>query len=305
VETLVNFFQQYLFAGQQHFDSLLKLAGLPVLGLAVGYASGLFGVGGGFMLTPLLITLFGVPPGIAVGSGLAQMIVVSITSARRHAAAGYVDARLAAWMAPGVVVGAFGGKLLLDWLNRLGQLVVLGRHYPAAVFTLNVIFIALLLAIALRLWLENPTTAGPLDDGPLRWSRGPMPVELPASGIKPFSAVTLFLGGGVAGVMAGLLGVGGGIVVIPLLVYGFGIPLRHSIGTSSAIVLVSAVVGATLHFLAGHINIVLVAVLLLGSVIGVSIGVRHSHRLRVVHLQRAFAALVLLVAGIVVYYLIR
>lgn len=120
MESFVQVLHQYLFAGQGHFDSPAELAGLPVLGLAVGYASGLFGVGGGFMLTPLLISLFGIPPGIAVGSGLGQMIVVSLTAARKHAAAGYVDLKMAGWMAPGVVAGAFAGKMLLDGLDGLG-----------------------------------------------------------------------------------------------------------------------------------------------------------------------------------------
>jgi len=170
---------------------------------------------------------------------------------------------------------------------------------------LSVIFFVLLLGTALRLWLGDASSVEYLDDGPLRWSEGPAPVELPASGIKPFSAVTLLLGGTVAGVMAGLLGVGGGIIVVPLLVYGFGIPLRMSIGTSSALVLVSAVVGTTAHLIGHHINLTLVAALLLGSFLGVRAGVWHSHRLQVTHLQRAFALLVLLVAGIVLFELVR
>jgi len=295
METLAHFLHQYLLAEQAHFDSLPELAGLPVLGLAVGYASGLFGVGGGFMLTPLLIALFGIPPGIAVGSGLGQMIVVSLTSARKHAAAGYVDLRLAGWMAPGVVAGAFAGKHLLDWLDGLGEITVS--------IVLSVIFVLLLLGTALRLWLGDASTVEYVDDGPLRWSDGPAPVELPTSGVKPFSAVTLLLGGAVAGVMAGLLGVGGGIIVVPLLVYGFGIPLRMSIGTSSALVLVSAVVGTAAHLIGQHVNLTLVAALLLGSFLGVRAGVWHSHRLHVAHLQRAFALLVLLVAGIVLFEL--
>ena len=305
MESLIHFLQQYLFAGQEHFNSLTHLAGLPVLGLAVGYASGLFGVGGGFMLTPLLISLFGVPPGIAVGSGLAQMIVISITAARRHAAAGYVDVKMAGWMAPGVVTGAFAGKWLLDWLSSLGQLTFLGQRHPAASLILSIIFFVLLTGTALRLWVGDASSAGFVDDGPLRWSNGPVPVQLPASGIKPFSVVTLLLGGTMAGVMAGLLGVGGGIIVVPLLVYGFGIALRMAIGTSSALVLVSAVVGATAHLIGQHINLTLVAALLLGSFLGVRAGVWHSHRLHTTHLQRAFALLVLLVAGIVLFDLIR
>lgn len=170
---------------------------------------------------------------------------------------------------------------------------------------LSIIFGVLLLGTALRLWLGDASSVEYLDHGPLRWSEGPVPVELPASGIKPFSAVTLLLGGTMAGVMAGLLGVGGGIIVVPLLVYGFGIPLRMSIGTSSALVLVSAVIGTTAHLIGHHVNLTLVAALLLGSFLGVRAGVWHSHRLKVTHLQRAFALLVMLVAGIVLFELFR
>ncbi|MHB9026063.1 MAG: sulfite exporter TauE/SafE family protein [Armatimonadota bacterium] len=297
---LWDILHHYLLGGGLEMLTLPVLLGLPVLGVAVGFASGLFGVGGGFMLTPLLIALFGIAPSIAVGSGLGQMVFVSITAARKHAAAGYVDHRLAAWMSPGVVAGAFVGKAILDWLNSLGQITVAGHSFPAAVLILNLMFILLLTSTAVRLWLEDPAAREGLGDGPLRWSEGPVPIELPASGIKPFSALTLLIGGGVAGVMAGLLGVGGGIIVVPLLVYGFGISLRQAIGTSSALVLVSSVIGTLLHLFAGHVNLVLVAILLLGSTLGVHAGVRQSHRLPVTRLRQAFALLVLLVAAILV-----
>ncbi len=275
------------------------IIGMTVLGALVGYASGLFGVGGGFMLTPLLIVLYRIPAGIAVGSGLAQMIAVGLGTARRHASKGYVDGRLTGFMAIGTVVGTAIGKFIMQRLSGMGKITLWGHTTPLVNLTLNCIFIVLLVSVAIRFFRSSgEENEGPLEHAPLRWPTL-LPVALPISGVAQISLVSLSLGGLLIGVISGLLGIGGGVVLIPLLVFGYGIPLRTAIGTSGMLVFVSALAGTAQYAADGLVDLGIVLPLMLGATLGVQVGAWHSHRLHTAHLQRAFAWLVLLVAGIV------
>jgi uncharacterized membrane protein YfcA len=285
--------------------SLPLLAGLAGVGVVIGYFSGLLGVGGGFMLTPLLIFLFRIPEQIAVGSGMAQMIAVGFGAMRRHATAGFVDTRLVASTMPGVIAGTFFGKWLLEWLVSLGGITLFGHPVQVARLALSLFFILLLGWIAIRFWGEGAHD----DDTPsasarLRWAHGPLPIALPASSITRVSLIALTLCGLFIGVMAGLLGVGGGVVLIPLLVFGFAVPLRMAIGTSSAIIMLSAVVVTVQYALIDAIHLPLVISLMVGSTLGVQVGAWHSHRLTVGHLHRVFAVVAIVVALIVLIRLI-
>ena len=281
--------------------SWLTLVGLALLGSGIGYISGLFGVGGGFLLTPLLNALFGIDWATATASGLAQMIFVGGGAAWRHARAGYVDLRLAAYMAPGIIAGSFAGSALLDWLKRLGNVRLLAANVPIINLVLNSIFTVMLIAIAFRLWCDVGQQQDDDIDGELNWVNGPWPLSMPTSNIIA-SALSLLGSGVLIGVMGGLLGIGGGVILIPLLLYGYGILLRIAVGTSSLIILVSALVGTAVKY--GHVNLYLVAVLVTGALLGVPLGTRHSHRLPVCGLQRSFALLVVSAAGFIVFRLV-
>ncbi len=277
------------------------MAGLAALGVVVGYASGLFGVGGGFMLTPLLIALFRIDAGVAVGSGLAQMIAVGLTTARRHASKGYVDGRLTGFMAIGTVIGTTIGKFVLQRLSGMGKITLWGHTTPLVNITLNGLFIILLVSVAIRFfYADGEEAAGAKDHAPLRWPLL-LPVSLPTSGIMQISLVSLSLGGLLIGIMSGLLGIGGGVVLVPLLVFGYGIPLRTAIGTSGLLVFVSALAGTIQYAATGMVDLWIVIPLMLGATLGVQAGAWHCHRLKTMHLQRAFAMLVLFVAGIILF----
>ncbi|MEI7832558.1 MAG: sulfite exporter TauE/SafE family protein [bacterium] len=284
-----------------HFDPAFW--GAALLGAVVGYASGLFGVGGGFMLTPLLISLLGIPPTVAVGSGLAQMIVVGAGAGWRHASKGFVDLKLVGYTAPGTIIGTVLGKMILAWLTTFGIITLAGKPTSVATFVLSIIFTVLLFSIAIRLWRECAEEETVIA-APLRWENGLWCVCLPHSKIERVSIVSLLGAGLIIGTMAGLLGIGGGVILIPLLVYGFGIHLRMAIGTSAMLILVSAIAGTAQYALSGQINYWLVLALIIGSTPMVQVGVWHSHRLHTAHLQRAFAVLVFIVALITLGHLL-
>lgn len=281
-----------------YYEHLLAVS---FLGAIVGYVSGLFGVGGGFMLTPLLHAIFGVPITIAVGSGLAQMIGIAVIASYRHTAAGYVDKKLAMLIAPGILIGSVSGQSLLERLKCFGEVTIAGHQMAFIDLSINSIFVVLLLWIAYRLWRDPKLPAEDNTAGKLCWIRGPWQVATPNSGIAHCSYLALLACGVLLGIMAGLLGIGGGVMVIPLLMYGFGVPLRMAIGTSSLLILISAVSGTIMHAFAGNIDLRLVIVLLVGSIVGVQVGVFHSHRLHITHLRRAFVFIVLIIAGIVIF----
>jgi hypothetical protein len=275
--------------------SPLLLAGVALCGVLAGYASGLLGVGGGFLLTPLLITLFNIPVPLAVGAGVTQMIAVAILSSRRHAAAGCVDFKLSGAIAPGLLLGTVLGVQLLKTLEQLGPVVVGGQEVPVIRPVILLAFILLLPAVGLRLWFSRETDADARPSGRLRGPRRPFPIAFPASGLPAFSWLSLSFWGGIIGGFAGLLGIGGGIFVVPVLNLGFGMPLRIAIGTSSLLILFSSLFSTAQHAYLGHVDFRLVLALLAGSSLGVTPGARHSHRLPVRTLRRAFALLLFLV----------
>lgn len=284
---------------------LSQLAGVALCGALAGYASGLLGVGGGFLLTPLLISLFGLPVPMAVGAGVTQMIVVAWLSARRHAAAGCADFKLSWAMAPGLLLGAALGVRLLTRLEQLGTLTAFGREYPVARLAVLLVFLLLLPAVGVRFWRSRETDSESASPGRLRGPRGPFPVAFPASGLPAFSWLALTFWGAAIGGAAGLLGIGGGIFVVPLLHLGFGVALRVAIGTSSLLILFSSLFSSVQHAWLGHVDPRLVLALLAGSSLGVGPGARHSHRLPVRALRRAFAVLLWGIAVLLAADLVR
>jgi uncharacterized membrane protein YfcA len=135
--------------------------------------------------------------------------------------------------------------------------------------------------------------------GRLTWPKGPLTVELLVSRIGPVSLLSLTGCGVLVGLLAGMLGIGGAVLLIPLLIRGFLVPLRLAIGTSALVVFFSALVNSAQYAWAGQVDLVIVAALMLGSTLGVQLGAWLSHRLSVERLRRSFAALVTAVAVLV------
>jgi uncharacterized protein len=286
----------------------VPLPGIIALGIAVGFVSGLFGVGGGFLLTPLLNVVFGVPLPVAVGTGLALIVGTSLPALLRHQSQGQGELRFDILMLAGSLLGVDAGARALDTLSRLGAISMAGRTFPAAALVVQSGYVFLLAGAATLFWrqrLAGANLPGAGRPGPLaRWSFPPR-VDLPAVQLRGVAVLPIaYLGFGL-GFLAGLLGVGGGVALMPVLIYGYGFPLRQAAGTGILVLVASAALGTFLHARQGHVHLGLVAALLVGASLAAQAGVLATRRLSVSTLRRLFAGVLLAAAAAVVWHLLK
>jgi uncharacterized protein len=283
----------------------LSIPGLVCLGLAVGYVAGMFGVGGGFLLTPLLVVVFGVPLPVAVGSGLSQMIGTSLVAMLRHQRSRQGEIRFDLLMLPGGVLGADAGARALTSLAAAGTLDVAGHPVPAASLVVESSYAVMLIAIAALFWRHGRgTDALELTRrGPLARLRLPPYVDLPALPLTRVSAVLIAWIGLGLGFLSGLLGIGGGVALMPVLMYGFGFPIRQAAGTGIIVLLVTAAYGTFVHARLGHVHLGLAMVLLAGSSLSAQLGARATAHLPASTLRRVFALVLLVTVAAVLWKL--
>lgn len=281
----------------------LLLAGI---GLVVGLLGGFFGVGGGFLAGPTML-LLGVPGHFVVGTDLAHMTGKSIVAARRHRALGHVDLRLGVLMIFGTIFGIEAGAQVIEHLERLapGTLELI----------LNGIYLILLVSISGIMFWEGSQAhrkiadetmsareASTLASITLRIQRIRIPpmIELPASGIESVS-LWLILGTGLAtGFLAGMLGVGGGFIRMPALVYLLGVPTHVAVGTDLFEIVFSAGYGTLTHALKGNVDVLMALVMHTGAAIGAQMGAQATRYVSGPRLRTAFAFLPLVGAVMLV-----
>jgi uncharacterized membrane protein YfcA len=281
-------------------DIYLPIAGMSVnallmiaLGGLVGLLSGMFGVGGGFLTTPLLI-FYGIPPTVAVASATTQITGASVSGAHAHWRRGGVDFKMGAVMIAGGAVGSLAGAGLFRLLQSSGQIdLVIGFLYVLLLGGIGGLMLKDAL-VALG-WLkldehtERPRHNRWVASLPLRW-------RFYASGLylSPLAPLAL---GFVAGVMTVLLGVGGGFILVPAMIYLFGMAARVVVGTSLVMILAVSAVSTMIHATTTQaVDIVLAGLLLVGGVIGAQYGAALATRLKPDLLRLALAAIILMVA---------
>jgi uncharacterized membrane protein YfcA len=246
------------------------------VGFVVGVLGGFFGVGGGFLAGPLMF-LSGVPMNFVVGTDLAHMAGKSIVAARRHRAMGHVDTKLGLLMVGGTVVGIELGARAIEGLERSGHLeVVLGLIYTLlllsiGVFTLFESLRALRMTRTERLPAEEVLGFGGLNDYMHRIKLPPM-ISLPQSGIGSISLWVVLGVGFVTGLLSGLLGVGGGFIRMPLLIYVLGVPTHVAVGTDLFEIMLSAGFGTLTHALKGNVDVLMALVMQTGAALGAQVG---------------------------------
>jgi hypothetical protein len=279
----------YLPIAGQSVNALLII----VLGFAVGVLSGMFGVGGGFLTTPLLI-FYGIPPTVAVASATTQITGASVSGAMVHMRRGGVDMKMAGIMIVGGLFGSFVGAAMFRLLQSTGQIdVVIGLLY---VLILSWIGILMLKDSLVTLGYVRVAAKAPqarhnrwVASLPLRW-------RFYSSGlyISPVAPLAL---GFLAGVLTVFLGIGGGFILVPAMIYLLGMPARVVIGTSLVMILAVSAATTMVHSLTTRaVDIVLAALLLVGGVIGAQYGAILTTRMKPDYLRLALAIIILLVA---------
>ena len=245
-------------------------------GFIVGVLGGFFGVGGGFLAGPLMF-LSGVPMNFVVGTDLAHMAGKSIVAARRHRAMGHVDIKLGLLMVGGTVVGVELGARGIEALKRTGHLdsvlslIYIGLLTVIGVFTLFESLRALRMQRTERLPAEEVMGFAGLTPYMHRIKLPPM-ISLPGSGIGSISLWVVLGVGFITGVLSGLLGVGGGFIRMPLLIYALGVPTHVAVGTDLFEIMISSAFGTVTHALKGNVDVLMALVMQTGAAVGAQVG---------------------------------
>jgi hypothetical protein len=249
---------------------------LIALGFVVGVLGGFFGVGGGFLAAPFMFWI-GVPMNFVVGTDLAHMTGKSIVAFRRHRAMGNVDIKLGFLMVFGTVVGVEVGALIVEFLERNALAdQVIGWTY-VIILSLISIFTAIESLRAIRMIQEDSLEVRDVIGfhGAAKRIQSiqiPPMISLPGSGIQSISLWSVLMVGFVSGLLAGMLGVGGGFIRMPMLVYVLGVPTHVAVGTDLFEIMFSAGYGTITHAIKGNVDVMMALVMQTGAVLGAHIG---------------------------------
>jgi len=276
---------------------------LTIIGFLVGILGGFFGVGGGFLAGPLMFWA-GVPMNFVVGTDLAHMTGKSIVAARRHRALGHVDVKLGLTMVVGTVLGIEGGARLLEALKATGAIeMVIGLAYVCILLAISG-FTAWESLRALRMIRKDHLAAQevlgfePIARRAHRFHLPPT-VSFPASGVTSISLWAVLGVGFATGLLSGALGVGGGFVRMPLLVYVIGVPTHVAVGTDLFEVVISAGFGTLTHAIKGNVDVLMALVMQTGAALGAQIGAVSTRFFAGPRIRLSFSALPLLGAVMV------
>lgn len=279
---------------------LLPVAGLSIslpaligVGALVGFLSGMFGVGGGFLMTPILMIL-GIPPTVAAASDSCQIVAAASSGTAAHLRLGHVDMKMGAFVLIGGVSGGWIGVRIIKMLRLMGQ----------ADLFIQVIYVVVLSVIGGYMFWESLRSLrrGALQPAVHRGVHGksffgrlPFQANFPFSQVR-HSLLVPFLFGGVVGILAAIMGVGGGFIMVPMMVYFLRMPMHVAVGTdlfqivftSAAVTFMQATVNQT-------VDLLLVLLLAAGSTVGAQLGARVGRLLRGEQLRILLACIVLVV----------
>lgn len=281
-------------------DIYLPIAGqsvnalfIVVLGFVVGVLSGMFGVGGGFLTTPLLI-FYGIPPTVAVASAATQITGASVSGVMVHMRRGGVDLKMGTVMIVGGLLGSIVGAAIFRLLQSTGQIdVAIGSLYVIILAWIGIVMLKDSLQSLGYIPVAPPDKPRPRHN---RWVASlPFRWRFHGSGlyISPVAPLAL---GFLAGSLTVLLGIGGGFILVPAMIYLLGMPARVVIGTSLFMVLAVSAATTMVHALTTRaVDIVLAGLLLVGGVVGAQYGALMTTRLKPDFVRLALGVIILLV----------
>jgi uncharacterized membrane protein YfcA len=265
------------------------------MGAAIGFLSGLFGVGGGFLLTPLLI-FYGVPASVAVATTASHITASSISGAITQWRKRALDLKMGAVMAAGGLVGTVFGVWLFGVMRRQGQMdLMVSASYVILLGTVGALMLRESIA-ALRAYQSG--ASGPAHRrGQHLWMHG-LPIKMRFRESRLYiSIIPPLIIGFFVGVLSAIMGIGGGFVIVPAMIYLLRMPTNVVMGTSLFQIIIVTAATTVLQATSNYaVDIVLAFFLIVGGVVGAQIGVRAGERLRGEQLRLLLAILVLAVA---------
>ncbi len=277
----------------------LPIADIPVnvflvlaMGLAVGFLSGMFGIGGGFLMTPLLIFI-GVQPAVAVASVTTHVAASSFSGAIAYWRRNAFDGTLALTLLAGGIVGSAAGVALFTWLRTLDQLdLVIGLSYVTFLSVVGVLMVAESVRAINRSRHGKPAELR--RPGSHVWFHG-LPLKLRFKRSKVYvSAIPVLAIGFIIGVIGAVMGIGGGFLLVPMLIYLVRVPTATVIGTSMVLIFITMTATTVLHAATNHlVDAVLALILMVGGVIGAQFGAHAGQRIRGEWLRLLLGLLVL------------
>ena len=262
------------------------------MGAAVGFLSGMFGVGGGFLMTPLLI-FHGIPPAVAVATEANQIVASSVSGALAQWRRGNVDIKMGTVLLTGGIFGSFVGVQLVKLLRQVGQIdLIISLLYVTFLGIIG----ALMLVESLRA-LNKARSGAPVSarrPGQHNWIHG-LPFKMRFKRSKLYiSAVPPLVLGAFVGLLAAIMGVGGGFIMVPAMIYLLRVPTNVVVGTSLFQIIFVTAVTTILHSTTNQtVDVVLALVLMIGGVIGAQIGASAGQKLRGEQLRALLALMVL------------
>lgn len=281
----------YLPIAEMPVSMLLILA----MGVAVGFISGMFGVGGGFLMTPLLIFI-GVPPTIAVGTVSTHMAASSFSGVLSYWRKKLLDVPLGLMLLAGGMLGTAAGVWLFNLLKALGQIdLTIGITYVTLLTIIGGMMLRESLTAMLRKGRGDTSRPKP-KVGQHAWFLGlPLKMRFRRSGIY-VSAIPVWIIGFGIGFLGALMGIGGGFLLVPALIYILRVPTTIVLGTSLLLTLCTMLMATVMHATSTHsIDVVLALILMIGGVIGAQFGARAGQNLQGEYLRFMLALLVLMV----------
>ncbi len=291
--------QVYLPIAEMSVDALVLLG----IGFGVGWLSGLFGVGGGFLLTPVLI-LIGIPSPVAVASGANQTLGASVSGLMAQWRRDNVDARMGMVLLAGGLMGSLLGVQLFALLRRAGQVdIAVAFFYVVILGTVGSLMVRESVRAILRRRRTGTATARAHEH---TWLHGlPFKMRFRKSRLYISVLPPLLVGFGI-GILSAVMGVGGGFMLVPAMIYLLGMPTSVVIGTSLfQVVFVSANVTLLQALQVGSVDIVLTMLLLAGGVVGAQFGAQMGTKLRGEETRALLGLLVLGVALGLLWDLVR
>lgn len=281
-------FEIYLPVAKMSVNAFLIIG----LGVLVGFLSGLFGVGGGFLLTPLLM-MIGVSPPVAAASDSNQIVASSTSGALAHKKLGNVDMKLGLVILAGGLVGSTVGVQIIKILRAMGNV----DFFIKAVYvvTLGLIGSFMFKESLTALKRKETDTERKESKRPAWVARLPLQMHFPVANITTPAPFPFGLGV-LVGLLAAIMGVGGGFIMVPSMIYILGMPTKVAIGTDLFQIVITSANATFQHAVTNHtVDLVLALLLLTGSTLGAQIGARTSRKLRGEQLRLILAVIVLTV----------